>query len=43
MSNENEKKKENNDELESKKYKDEKIEKESQVTLMKTAVIIRFI
>ena len=33
MSNENEKKKENNDELESKKYKDEKIEKESQVTL----------
>ncbi len=33
MSNQNEKKKENDDELEAKKYKDEKIEKESQVTL----------
>ena len=33
MQNQNEEKKENNDELESKKYKDEKIEKESQVTL----------
>ena len=33
MSNENETKKQNDGELEAKKYKDEKIEKESQVTL----------